>query len=79
MLSEQPKRSGFIRGCSGHEQQGEDHRHAGHAEQLNLYTHTVIPPNPFTSKAKCYSPNFLFLKNIYSERGRNLRFNSCYR
>lgn len=41
MLSEQLKRiRHFIRGFSGHEQQGKEHRHAGHAGQLNLYTHT---------------------------------------
>lgn len=38
MLSKQPKKTRhFIRGFCAHKQQGKEHRHAGHAEQFNLY------------------------------------------
>lgn len=38
MLSKQPKKTRhFIRGFCAHEQQGKEHRHAGHAEQFDLY------------------------------------------
>lgn len=41
ILSKQPKKTKhFIRGFCAHEQQGKEHRHAGHAEQLNLWAET---------------------------------------
>lgn len=40
MVSKLPKMTRhFIRGFRAQEQQGKEHRHAGHAEQLDLYVH----------------------------------------